>query len=203
MYRMGQRARDDFGIVEIIEPAAPVVPAPEPAPTEIAATPVEASEPVMAAAAPPRDTDRDGVLDRNDDCPSTRRGSTVDRAGCAIFRGTIEGINFKTASAELTNEAVDTLDDISRTLQGYPRTHLTIKAHTDSQGEPARNQQLSERRAKAVVDFLARRGFPYARMTAKAYGERNPLDTNDTSEGRANNRRVELFATNPRNQPAR
>ncbi|MEM7259649.1 MAG: OmpA family protein, partial [Pseudomonadota bacterium] len=199
MYRLGQRKRDDIEVVEIFEPATPTVASPivlpEPAPAEtspVAQAPMAAPvEPIIAAASIPKDTDRDGVLDRRDDCPATVRGSTVDRQGCAVFSGTIEGIQFQPASAELTDEGVDILDDISRTLRDYPRTHLTIKAHTDNRGDADKNQMLSERRARTVVDFLARHGFPYNRMTAKAYGERNPLRSNSTAGGRADNRRVE------------
>lgn len=198
MYRLGQRLRDDIEVVEIVDPPIAPVVLPDPVPAATPPAPVAPAEPVIAAASMPKDTDRDGVLDRRDECPATVRGSTVDRQGCAIFSGTIEGINFQTASAELTDASVDILDDISRTLRDYPRTHLTIKAHTDNQGDANKNQQLSERRARTVVDFLARRGFPYNRMTAKAYGERSPMHSNETADGRARNRRVELFASTPR-----
>ncbi len=196
LYRFGQRSNKQPELAEIVQtvaPPAPVVVVPPPQPV------VEPKpEPILAAAVIPKDSDRDGVLDRADQCPNTVSRSTVDRYGCALFSGTIEGVTFKTASAELTDEAVDILDDVQRTLRQYPRTNLVIKAHTDSDGEADRNQRLSERRARTVVDFLAKRGISYNRMAAKAYGERNPIDTNTTAEGRANNRRVEIFATNPR-----
>ncbi len=197
MYRLGQRKNKTPKLAEIVQTAAPVpapIVVPPPAP---AAAPEPAPEPVIAAIIP-KDTDRDGVLDKADRCPATPRRSTIDRNGCPVFSGTIEGVTFKTASAELTDQAVDILDDVNRTLRQYPNTQLVIKAHTDSQGDADRNQQLSERRARTVVDFLSKRGIAYNRMTAKAYGERNPIDTNDTAAGRANNRRVEIFASNPR-----
>lgn len=206
LYRLGQSKRKDLPMVKVEEPlpaklpslpAAPIIPEPEPAAPVAEVAPVPPPQPVMIAETP-KDADLDGVIDSSDECPDTQSGSTVDTFGCAIFSGTIEGINFKTASAELTDQAVDILDDISLQLRDYPRTRLTIKAHTDNQGEPSRNQKLSERRARAVADFLASRGIPYSRMKAKAYGERSPIDTNDTNAGRANNRRVEIFASNPR-----
>lgn len=208
MYRLGQRNRKELEIVEMIEPAtqnlavspvtatasataAPVISTPVPDPKPIMAPP-----PVILAAATPKDTDLDRIADSRDKCPNTPISATVDSVGCPIFAGTIEGVNFKTASAELTDQAVDILDDISAQLMDYPGTMITIKAHTDNQGESSRNQKLSEQRARTVADFFARRGIPYSRMKAKAYGERSPIDTNDTAAGRANNRRVEIFASN-------
>ena len=199
MYRLGQRNKkttSSAAIVQTVTPSPAPMVLPPPAPVAVPA-PAPAPEPVIAAAIIPKDTDRDGVLDRADRCPATPRRSTVDRHGCPVFAGIIEGVNFKTGSAELTDQAVDILDDVNRTLRQYPNTRLVIKAYTDSQGDTVRNQRLSENRARTVVDFLARRGIAYERMKAKAYGERSPIDTNSTAAGRANNRRVEIFASNP------
>ena len=81
-------------------------------------------------------------------------------------------------------------------LADYPKIEVRVEGHTDSQGGASSNQRLSERRAKAVREHLAKQGVDGARMTAKGYGEEKPIDTNRTRAGRANNRRVEFHITN-------
>ena len=183
-----------------IAQAAPLPPPPaaEPAPLPVFVAkpkPVILPKPIIAAAIAPKDSDRDGVFDQDDQCPATAAFTTVDVTGCPLFSGTLEGVNFHTNSADLTDVARRALSSVSRTLMQYPKANILVAAHTDSDGDPQRNQQLSSDRARAVVAYLAQQGIPYTRMSARAYGERQPTDTNSTPEGRANNRRVELFAT--------
>jgi len=73
-----------------------------------------------------------------------------------------------------------------------PTLRLTIKGYTDNVGTDADNQLLSENRAKAVVDYLTKKGVSETRLKAKGYGESNPRATNDTEEGKALNRRIEM-----------
>ena len=70
---------------------------------------------------------------------------------------------------------------------------LSIEGHTDSDGEKARNQELSEKRAAAVKDALVERGIESSRLKTKGYGESKPVDSNSTPEGKANNRSVEFI----------
>lgn len=211
MYRLGQNDRYPeipSGMQVSTQAPVQVIPAvskPEPQLPPVLEQQVIEQPVVTAPLAPPvpeiepriADTDGDGVEDSRDRCQRTGQRVAVDKQGCALFNGRIEGVTFETASAELSDTGVDTLADIAYTLRKYPQAHMMVKAHTDNQGDPQRNQKLSELRARSVVDFLAQQGTPYDRMRAKAYGERSPIDTNDNAQGRANNRRVEIFAFDP------
>ena len=197
IYRFGkQKPLPSIALAAPPPPPPAPEPAPAPAPVFVAKpTPPVLPEPVIAAAIAPKDSDQDGVTDQNDQCPATAAFTTVDVTGCPLFSGTLEGLTFHTNSTELTDIAQRTLNSVGRTLMQYPKTNILVAAHTDSDGDPKRNQQLSSDRARAVVAYLALQGIPYSRMSARAYGDRQPTDTNDTPEGRANNRRVELYAT--------
>ena len=94
------------------------------------------------------------------------------------------------ASVQILDEAVDT-------LKRYPNIHVEVDGHTDSKGTDAYNQKLSERRAKGVYDYLSSHGVDASRLDGpKGFGESQPIDTNDTAEGRQRNRRVELKVEN-------
>jgi outer membrane protein OmpA-like peptidoglycan-associated protein len=75
-------------------------------------------------------------------------------------------------------------------LKNFPEVNITIEGYTDSQGSESYNQDLSERRAKSARDYLVRRGVAGTRIQAYGRGEADPVATNDTPEGRAQNRRV-------------
>lgn len=139
------------------------------------------------------DSDGDGVVDRLDECPNTTAGDPVDRRGCTL-RGeyVLEGTAFETNSDRLTPEAMGILDGAVETLERYPELRFEIGGHTDSTGTAEYNQGLSQRRAQTVHDYFAAHGIDEARMTVRGYGEAEPVATNDTEEGRAQNRRVSL-----------
>lgn len=157
--------------------------------------PIRAPAPVTPAK-PPADSDRDGVADKNDRCPGTSVGVQVDEDGCAIIEKVVlKGVNFATGSARLKPEAFGTLRSVASAMQVNPELEVEVGGYADSVGDDAKNLALSERRAKAVVAFLVKEGVGAGRLTAKGYGEVNPVDTNDTPGGRANNRRVEFKVT--------
>jgi len=106
------------------------------------------------------------------------------------------GINFARASADLVGSSTGTLQKLAKIANGCPATRIEISGHTDSEGIPERNNPLSERRAKAVLDFLIQSGVEAGRLTSAGYGAERPIDSNDTAEGRAKNRRIE-FAVIP------
>jgi OOP family OmpA-OmpF porin len=138
-----------------------------------------------------RDADHDGVADEDDRCPGTPRGVEVDKNGCAnISKVVLKGVNFATGSAKLLPAASETLRTVASAMKADSKIRVEVSGHTDSVGEEAKNQGLSERRAKSVKDFLVSEGIDSGRLSTKGYGESKPVDTNDTAAGRANNRRV-------------
>jgi outer membrane protein OmpA-like peptidoglycan-associated protein len=81
-------------------------------------------------------------------------------------------------------------------MNEFPKATFIVEGHTDSTGSSSLNLKLSEKRAIAVRDYLVKNGIDTTRLEAKGFGEGNPIDTNDTRAGRANNRRVEIKVTN-------
>jgi outer membrane protein OmpA-like peptidoglycan-associated protein len=104
----------------------------------------------------------------------------------------LQGTNFGFDSAELTPEAQSILDEQAALLEQESDVRVKIEGHTDSTGPEAYNQGLSERRAKAVEEYLASKGISADRLEIMGYGPSSPIAPNDTKEGRAMNRRVEL-----------
>jgi outer membrane protein OmpA-like peptidoglycan-associated protein len=90
---------------------------------------------------------------------------------------------------------MDSLTNMAATLRRYPSSFVDVIGHTDSTGSAEYNQRLSERRAQAVADVLLARGVKSERVVAYGYGLTKPVATNDTAEGRAANRRVEIKIT--------
>ncbi|MDA8086535.1 MAG: OmpA family protein, partial [Nitrospiraceae bacterium] len=102
------------------------------------------------------------------------------------------GILFDTGSDRIRPESLPTLKRILALLKESPGLKFSIEGHTDNQGTKGLNQPLSERRAKAVLAWLVSKGIASDRLQSKGWGDSKPIDTNDTPEGRANNRRVEF-----------
>jgi outer membrane protein OmpA-like peptidoglycan-associated protein len=157
--------------------------------------PMAAAAPVAVVAAPTKcaDADNDGVCDTADRCPNTPAGDRVGPRGCSCDV-TIR-THFAFDSAELTAEDQAELDRIAVRLTELEFVGGTATGHTDSVGDEAYNQKLSERRAQAVVDYLAAKGVGAGRVTAIGMGETKPLADNATEEGRAQNRRVTIRRT--------
>ncbi len=102
-------------------------------------------------------------------------------------------VNFETGSANLTPLSKYELDNLVEALNKYPNMTIEIAGHTDNTGDAAENQILSENRAKAVFDYITGKGIDANRLRAVGFGQTRPIDTNDTDEGRANNRRTEFY----------
>ena len=152
----------------------------------------------------PLDSDGDGVLDGIDQCPDTPAGAQVDERGCLV-RLDLENVEFEFNSFQLTSAARAYLTELAGQIvqQADPEGtgRLELRGFTDSVGADAYNLRLSERRAEAVRDFLLTTSMEMEvfahRLEAVGYGEANPVATNDTEEGRARNRRVELHIIQP------
>ena len=137
----------------------------------------------------PPDSDGDGVPDYLDQCPSTPVGATVNEVGCWSLKATML---FDTNSSYIKIEANPLLDEVVTILEKNPQLKVEIQGYADNTGTPEYNQWLSERRAKRVMDYLVTKGIDSARLEAKGYGSTNPVASNATEAGRAQNRRVEL-----------
>ena len=138
------------------------------------------------------DSDGDGVLDAQDRCPATIVGTPVGVDGCEIFNGVLEGVQFEPNSAQLTPRAVAILTNAANQMKKFPSVRVQIEAHTDNQGGVELNNNLSKQRVIAVAKFFISRGIAKNRLAGRAYGASRPIASNDTAEGRARNRRVEL-----------
>ena len=138
------------------------------------------------------DSDGDGVINELDECSDTVPGTPVNSSGCAMFNGTLEGVNFLTGSDTLTDTARSILADVVSTLDAFPDVRISVQAHTDSQGLEANNLTLSRNRALAVVRYLTAQGVSLDRLEARAFGETQPIADNNTRAGRLLNRRVEF-----------
>ncbi len=106
-------------------------------------------------------------------------------------------ITFATDSAAIAGTFTGTLSQLASTLSQYDKTTITVRGYTDNTGSAAYNQRLSEDRANSVANYLIRSGVPASRIQAVGYGLNNPVASNATPEGRAQNRRVEISINPP------
>ena len=136
----------------------------------------------------PQDQDGDGVLDHQDRCPGTPRGVTTNEAGC----WTVEKLRFESGKSAIRPQFYAVLDEIVTVLGKNPSMKVEIQGHTDNRGAAAYNLSLSQRRARAVMNYLTSQGVDSQRLTSDGYGPNNPIADNDSELGRAKNRRVEL-----------
>jgi outer membrane protein W/outer membrane protein OmpA-like peptidoglycan-associated protein len=169
---------------------------PPPAPAAVIA-PAPAPIPAPAPAPPPMDSDGDGVPDYLDKCPGTPAGLKVDANGCEIQELVLTGVTFETASAKLTPESSEQLARIVAVLRLRPNSKTEIHGYTDNRGSDAYNQELSERRASSVVEYLVEHGIAGPGLSARGFGKANPVASNETAEGRAQNRRVTVEFSRP------
>ncbi|MCC7244169.1 MAG: OmpA family protein [Saprospiraceae bacterium] len=146
----------------------------------------------------PTDTDGDGVNDKDDRCPNTP--GLIGNDGCPEVKQEVKeklaiatkAVQFETGKAVLKRESYAVLDDVINILRLYPEYALAISGHTDDIGNDERNLRLSEERAKTCYDYLVFRGIKRDRLRHAGFGEARPIASNETPEGREQNRRVEF-----------
>ena len=119
-------------------------------------------------------------------------GVSVTRAGDRIILNMPSNITFPTDQASILPAFYPTLNSVALVLQEYDRSIVNVYGHTDSQGSDAYNLQLSQERAGSVSDYLASQGVNPRRLNTQGFGESQPVATNATEAGRAQNRRVEI-----------
>ncbi len=147
-----------------------------------------------------KDSDGDGVSDQFDKCPGTPAGTAVDGSGCPLPKMTetapasnvtgFETIQFEFNSSVLKTEAYPTLDKLSSVLRENGGK-VAVNGYASSEGTAAYNLKLSKDRANSVKTYLVNSGVNASQVVTKGYGEANPIASNDTEEGRIQNRRVE------------
>jgi OOP family OmpA-OmpF porin len=104
----------------------------------------------------------------------------------------LKNIYFDFDKTTLKSESFVELNKVVEFLKQNSHVEIEIAGHTDSKGADTYNQNLSQGRSQSVVDYLSSQGINSNRLTAQGYGESKPIDTNETEDGRANNRRVEF-----------
>lgn len=158
------------------------------------------------------DTDGDGITDASDNCPTTpglaeyngcpkptttapvisTPAPPVSTVATETLAAASQKVEFETSRATLRTSSYAVLDQIVSILQQYPSYNLEVAGHTDSIGDSAGNQKLSENRAKSCRDYLVRKGIAPSRLNYVGYGEKQPIADNRYNAGRAQNRRVEF-----------
>ncbi|MCY4427580.1 MAG: OmpA family protein [Halieaceae bacterium] len=144
---------------------------------------------------PPVDSDGDGVPDDIDECPDTPAGARVDDRGCSLKVTRVASIrlkvNFEFDSDEVQEHEFSEVRELADFLRRFDFIDVELEGHTDSTGPEDYNQSLSQRRAEAVLELLVNEhGISPSRLSATGFGESQPIASNDTKEGRAENRRV-------------
>ena len=116
----------------------------------------------------------------------------VIRQGDDLVLNMPSGVTFATNQSSIQPQFRTTLDQVADVLRQYNQTYVDVYGHTDSTGSDSYNLDLSQRRASAVADYLTMRGVQSARLGTRGFGESQPIASNDTEEGKAANRRVEI-----------
>lgn len=144
------------------------------------------------------DTDNDGIADNMDKCPEVP--GTKTNYGCPEVSVEVKkrlafaatAIQFDLGKAKIKPSSYKILNEIVTILNDYPDYNMVIEGHTDNTGAADRNLELSRERAASVKEYFISKGIDAARLSSEGYGEANPVATNKTSAGRAQNRRVSM-----------
>lgn len=146
----------------------------------------------------PKDSDKDGVADFMDICPN-EVGTSANK-GCPeiksevrdVMKQALEGVQFETGKDVILQSSYPKLDAVAQVMKSNGAYMLDINGHTDNTGDANANLTLSKARAEAVKNYLISKGVEAGRMKSNGFGQSQPKATNDTPEGRTQNRRVEF-----------
>ena len=145
------------------------------------------------------DSDSDGIIDSEDNCPN--EAGVPENNGCPAVQKQLDSyaktILFVNEEATFLEESFPALDHILNIVNEYPEATFTVSGHADSRGTEKFNQNLSEKRAQAVVGYLVEKGIEATRFKTIGYGESMPVSTNINRAGRKLNRRVEVVVDTP------
>ncbi|MBI1286802.1 MAG: OmpA family protein [Flavobacteriales bacterium] len=147
---------------------------------------------------PYQDSDGDGVIDLEDDCPRTP--GPAENKGCPVIEQeeqevlntAFDDLEFETGKDVIKASSYASLDELAELLKKKESYKLKISGHTDNVGSDENNMKLSEKRARSVSNYLTNKGVDSSRLIVEWFGETKPIYPNDTPEGRAKNRRVEM-----------
>ncbi len=136
------------------------------------------------------DADKDGVIDSVDECPDTSNDFVVDSVGCP--QTAILKVNFQSGKSTILKNSFSKIEEFANFLNENSGYQAIIYGYTDSINKTGNNKKLSQKRANAVMDALIEYGIKLTRLTAIGMGCKNPIADNETYEGRAKNRRIEV-----------
>lgn len=148
------------------------------------------------------DTDKDGIIDKLDLCPKVK--GTKKNKGCPEEKKevvktdktpkvSLYTVYFESADADITSASKMVLNTIVKMFKKESKYRLNIEGHTDSEGDDKLNNVLSKKRASIVKDYLVKNGISKDRLVTSGFGEQKPIADNNTEQGKAKNRRVELY----------
>ena len=148
------------------------------------------------------DTDKDGIIDKLDLCPKVK--GTKKNKGCPEEKKevvktdktpkvSLYTVYFESADADITSASKKVLNTIVKMFKKESKYRLNIEGHTDSEGDDKLNNVLSKKRASIVKDYLVKNGISKDRLVTSGFGEQKPIADNNTEQGKAKNRRVELY----------
>ena len=168
-------------------PSAPAAPTVQQQPATPAPQPVPKVNP-----APSLEVQPSTSIAQAGNCVAPVANEPADASGCAVFSGTLRGVEFQSGTAQLTPASAQLLDRLAGNLQRYPNISIEIQAHTESFGSESRAKEIARQRTLSVARHLAGRGIPVSRLRARAFGHSIPVADDNSPAGRRQNNRIVL-----------